>query len=72
MKLKDKKALQELSIDKLSKQLSETDKERLNLLMQYKIRKVKNIHTITVKKREIARLKTFINMKRKILEQTNG
>lgn len=63
MKSKDKKSTQELSLENLHKRLDELKKEHLDLLLQQKIRKIKNVHIVNQKRKEIAQIKTFINMK---------
>lgn len=71
MKAKDKKALLELSVAKLLERLKELRRERAELLMQQKIRKVKNVHEAYKKRKEIAQILTFVAEKR-ILEQKDG
>lgn len=72
MKTKDKKTLNELSTGKLYSKLDELKKEYIDLLLQQKIRKIKNLHAPDQKRKEIARVKTFIRLKTLAQGELNG
>ncbi len=60
MKKDQRKLLQEKSDQELAKQLMETKNELVRSKIDLKMRKLKNVHEITQKKQEIARIKTIL------------
>lgn len=63
MKKKEKDELKSKSPNELKSRLSQLEKEKINQVMDTKAGKVKNVHLVRGKKRDIATIKTIIALK---------
>ncbi|HLD11354.1 MAG TPA: 50S ribosomal protein L29 [Patescibacteria group bacterium] len=63
MKRDQKNDLKKKSRKELNEQVVKKQKELVDLVMQQSIGKLKNVHELSVKKKEIAILKTYIREK---------
>ncbi len=72
MKTNDKKALRGLSVEKLKERLAQTYKERADLRIQLGSGKIKNVHAVRQKSREIAVIATLIQEKLEEAKLQNG
>ncbi|MCV2518849.1 MAG: 50S ribosomal protein L29 [Candidatus Lightella neohaematopini] len=61
-----KKNLKNSSLDKLYKELNELLLTRFNIRIQFYNNKLKQVHMIRENRRNIARIKTIISMKKNI------
>lgn len=72
MKTNDKKALRGLSVEKLKERLAQAYKERADLRIQLSSGKIKNVHAVRQKSREIAVIATLIQEKLEEAKLQNG
>ncbi len=63
MKKKDLDEIKTKSISQLEKRLEELEKEKTNNLLELKMGKIKNVHLVNQKKKDIARIKTILRLK---------
>lgn len=63
MKKKELNELKAKSIAELTKKLTELQKEKVNTQLEFKMGKLKNVHLIKQKRKEIAKIKTILSLK---------
>lgn len=63
MKKKDLTELKTKGIGDLKKKIAELEKEKVSTLLEQKQGKLKNVHEVMKKRREIARIKTILSLK---------
>lgn len=69
MKKKDLKEFTSKSTQDLTKKLAQLQKEKLETNLQIKMGKVKNVHLAGKIKKEIAQLKTIVQIKAKVSQK---
>lgn len=63
MKKKELNELKAKSIAELTRKLTELQKEKVNTQLELKMGKLKNVHLIEQKRKEIAKIKTILSLK---------
>ncbi len=63
MKKKELNELKAKSIAELTRKLTELQKEKVNTQLELKMGKLKNVHLIKQKRKEIAKIKTILSLK---------
>ncbi|MEX2028700.1 MAG: 50S ribosomal protein L29 [Candidatus Curtissbacteria bacterium] len=66
MKKKDLEQLKSQDIKTLKKKVDDLKKEAANFKIEISLGKVKNVHSISQKKKDIAKIMTILNIKSKI------
>ena len=63
MKKKELDEIKSKSISELRNKISQLEKEKINALLELKMAKVKNVHAVRGIKKDIAKVKTILNLK---------
>ncbi|OGD96067.1 50S ribosomal protein L29 [Candidatus Curtissbacteria bacterium RIFCSPHIGHO2_12_FULL_38_9b] len=63
MKKQDFSDYKKKSIIELVKKITELEKQKLEKLIEFKMGKLKNVHSVGLIKKDIARIRTIINFK---------
>ena len=63
MKKKELDEIKSKSINELKNKISQLEKEKINAVLELKMAKVKNVHIARHIKKDIAKVKTILNLK---------
>lgn len=63
MKKKELDEVKSKSINELKNKISQLQKEKINAVLELKMAKVKNVHIVKQFKKDIAQVKTILNLK---------
>lgn len=72
MKKKDLAELKTKSISQLTKMIADLEKEKVKVQLELKMGKIKNVHLVKMRRKEIAQAKTILSLKRILARRENG